>query len=73
MISEKIRTKYRLKKNYVLGVASIWSNRKGLSRFISLRKILEPDMEIVLVGLKEKPGKTFYHTGMKGVSRTEKH
>jgi len=68
--SEEIRTKYGLKKNYVLGVASIWSNRKGLSDFISLRKILEPEIEIVMVGLTKSQAKQL-PSGMKSVSRTE--
>lgn len=68
--AEEVRVKYGLKKNYILGVASIWSDRKGLSDFIGLRKILEPEIEIVLVGLTKSQAKLL-PSGMKSVSRTE--
>ena len=38
----------------VLGVASSWSERKGLSDFIKLSDMLPHDYKIVLVGLTEK-------------------
>jgi len=34
----------------ILGVASRWSNRKGLNKFIELSGIIPPEMKIVLVG-----------------------
>lgn len=37
-------------KKIILGVASSWSNKKGLDRFISLAKTLKEDERIVLVG-----------------------
>lgn len=37
-------------KYIILGVASGWSNAKGLNKFIELAGLLTPDMQIVLVG-----------------------
>ena len=51
----------QIKKNYgidgkflILGVASTWTNRKGLYDFIALNQRLTNDCRIVLVGLKKK-------------------
>ena len=38
-------------KFIILGVASPWNDRKGLSDFIELAKLLDPDDIIVLIGL----------------------
>lgn len=38
---------------YVISVATIWSNAKGLDDFSRIRKILHKDIKIVLVGLSE--------------------
>jgi len=41
-------------KKLILGVASIWGERKGLNDFIELSKILNPSkFQIVLVGLSD--------------------
>ncbi|MCL2200851.1 MAG: glycosyltransferase, partial [Oscillospiraceae bacterium] len=51
------RKKHGLENSFtVLGVASIWNERKGLDCFIKLAKSLEgnKDFKIVLVGLSEK-------------------
>ena len=40
-------------KKIILGVASIWEERKGLNDFIELSKILDDNYKIVLVGLCE--------------------
>ena len=37
----------------LLGVASIWDRRKGLDDFIQLRKMIDDDSVIVLVGLSQ--------------------
>lgn len=43
------------KKQYiVLGVASVWNQRKGLSCFVSLAKKLSENYQIVLIGLNKK-------------------
>lgn len=50
-----IREKLRLEDEFIiLGVASIWSQRKGLHHFIELSKMLEDDCVIVLVGLNDQ-------------------
>ena len=38
-------------KKIVLGVASVWTDRKGLDDFVELSKMLDDDYKIVLVGL----------------------
>lgn len=53
--SGSIRNKYNLKARFILlGVASIWDKRKGLSDFIQLSEFLEKDMQLVLVGLSKE-------------------
>jgi putative colanic acid biosynthesis glycosyltransferase len=39
---------------YVLGVANIWNKRKGLDDFLKLSLIIDPEIKIVLVGLKKE-------------------
>lgn len=41
-------------KTIILGVASVWDRRKGLSDFIQLSQMLTDDYKIVLVGLNNK-------------------
>lgn len=49
------RKKNKLEDKYIiLGVANIWTNRKGLGCFINLAKQLKEDEVIVLVGLSDK-------------------
>lgn len=48
------REKYHLNNKFIiLGVANVFSEKKGLQRFIDLSKHLRPDEVIVLVGLTE--------------------
>lgn len=50
-----IRDKYNFGGGHILlGIASIWSKRKGLNDYIKLSTILKPTERIVLVGLSEK-------------------
>lgn len=47
--------KYDLEEKFVvLGVASVWEERKGLKDFIALSKLLDDRFQIVLIGLNEK-------------------
>jgi len=63
--------KYGFKSNgFVLGVAGIWSKRKGLVDFIRLRELLPACIQIVLVGLSKKQRKTL-PSGITGIERTE--
>lgn len=49
------RERYGLQnKKIVLGVASVWEERKGLNDFIKLAQMLDDNYAIVLVGLTEK-------------------
>lgn len=53
--TKKIRDKYNLKgKIIILGVASIWDERKGLGEFLQLSRQLSDNEVIVLVGLSHK-------------------
>lgn len=66
-----IREKYRISgKKIVLGVASIWDERKGLKEFIALSRILPDDYQIVLVGLSEQQISQLPEY-IRGVPRTE--
>ena len=56
-------------KFVVLGVASVWSSRKGLADFIELRKALPEDCIIVLIGLNQKQIDSL-PTGIVGILRT---
>lgn len=52
------REKYNLQDKFiVLGVASVWEERKGLKYFIELSKELSDDYKIVIVGVTEKQKK----------------
>ena len=65
------KEKYRLQdKKILLGVASPWSDRKGLQVFVQLSEKLSPEYKIVLVGLSGEqlsklPGNVF------GLPRTQ--
>lgn len=48
----KLKQKFNIEgRKLILGVADKWSNRKGLDEFIKLRRILNPDIVIMLIGL----------------------
>lgn len=53
----------------ILGIASVWSSRKGLADFIELRKFLPDDYSIVLIGLDEKQIRSL-PKGIVGIKRT---
>ncbi|WP_346934838.1 glycosyltransferase [Clostridium sp.] len=53
--TEMLRDKLNLENKFIiLGVASSWSNNKGLHKFIELSKALSKDMAIILVGNIDK-------------------
>ena len=65
------RKKYGLEnKKILLGVAGVWNARKGLDDFIKLRKQLNDDYAIVLVGLTPKQIDKL-PDGIVGITRTE--
>ena len=57
-------------KKIVLGVASVWSFRKGLDDFLQLRSLLSENIQIVLVGLDDRQINRLPE-GIKGIARTE--
>lgn len=57
-------------KFVILGVASVWSKRKGLADFIKLSYLLEKDEIIVLVGLSKKQMQNL-PDNIIGIQRTE--
>jgi len=65
-----VKQKYSLTKKYILGVANIWDERKGLKDFIRLREILDNSIDIVLVGLSVNQIKSL-GDGIKGIRRTD--
>lgn len=62
--------KTKVNKRIILGVASTWSNAKGLHDFIKLRKLLKDDVQIVLIGLSKSQIKNLPNN-IFGISRTE--
>lgn len=56
-------------KYIVLGVASVWEDRKGLNDFISLNKVLSDKYQIILVGLSPKQIKALPDSII-GINRT---
>lgn len=64
------RERYGLeKKKIVLGVASVWSARKGLDDFLQLAQMLDSSCTIVLVGLSKKQIQRLPN-GVIGIQRT---
>lgn len=57
-------------KKIILGVANIWDARKGLGYFVELRKLLQEDVAIVLVGLSQKQIDSL-PDGIMGITRTQ--
>ena len=59
-------------KKIILGVASVWDERKGLADFIKLAALLQTDEEIILVGLSESQIKSLpKDKNIHGIRRTE--
>lgn len=70
-VTEAIRKKYCIDgEHIVLGVASTWDKRKGLSDFCWLSERLPEDYQVVLVGLSQKQIDTL-PKGVVGIRRTE--
>ncbi len=56
-------------KQIILGVASVWTDRKGLDDFIKLQPLLREDQQIVLVGLNDAQLAAL-PAGILGIKRT---
>ncbi len=68
---DNIREKYNIgNKKLILGLAYIWSQRKGLNDLMELSKILPDDHVIFLVGLNPKQLEQLPEN-MLGIARTE--
>ena len=66
-----IREKYNLKSKFIiLGVANVWTDRKGLRYFYKLAEVVKDDIAIILVGLTEKQKKQSPE-GIIGINRTD--
>jgi putative colanic acid biosynthesis glycosyltransferase len=57
-------------RKMILGVSSIWNQRKGLNDFIQIREMLDKDVVIVLAGLNKEQIKKLPE-GITGIERTE--
>ena len=69
-MSGDFREKYNLVDKFIiLGVASVWEQRKGLNYFIELSQELKKDEVIVLVGVNEKQIKNL-SGNIIGITRT---
>lgn len=67
----QFRKNYNLEdKKIILGVASVWTNEKGLDDFIELSKTLGNSYKIVMVGLNKKQLKSI-PKNIIGIERTE--
>lgn len=72
----KLRTKYNIAsdRKLVLGVANVWTERKGLDSFYQLSYILPKEYLIVLVGVKGKTARTIrcqFTNRIIGIDHTE--
>ena len=69
-VESNFREKFNLQNKFIiLGVASVWSRRKGLEYFIELSRSLEEVYQIVLVGLTERQKKQLPATII-GITKT---
>lgn len=68
----EIFDKYKISrtKKTILGVASIWEERKGMKDFLLLSQVLPSDYQILLVGLSNKQIKSL-PKNIIGIQRTE--
>ena len=63
--------RYGIKNKFVLlGVSSIWDNRKCLSDYLELSQLLDEDFKMVLVGLTQKQIQSLPEKVL-GIQRTE--
>jgi putative colanic acid biosynthesis glycosyltransferase len=69
--TDHLREKLQLQnKKIVLGVASIWDQRKGLTDFVKLASMLSDEYQILLIGLTQKQV-NILPKNMIGIKRTE--
>lgn len=69
--NQTFRSKYKLNGKFIiLGVASVWSPRKGLRDFVELSKKLDSGYQIILVGLSKEQIKNLPNQII-GIEKTE--
>ena len=69
--TEKLKSHNNIEGKYiVLGVANVWTERKGFEDFIKLRHLLTIDYVIILVGVSNKQ-KEHLPKGIIGIQRTQ--
>jgi glycosyltransferase involved in cell wall biosynthesis len=69
-VQSDLRSRYKLENQFILlGVASVWDERKGYSYFLELAARLKPDETLVLVGLSKKQIKSL-PPNIIGIART---
>jgi len=69
--AHEMKSALRLEGKFIiLGVASVWDDRKGLNDFIRLSQLLDSQYQIVLVGLTQQQKQTLPSTIL-GISKTE--
>lgn len=67
----QVREKYGIgERRIILGVANVWTERKGFQDFLTLRERLSDDYAVVLVGLSKKQVESLPE-GIVGIERTE--
>ena len=64
-----IKAKEFINKFVILGIASVWTERKGYNDFINLRSLLPSDYIIILIGLSKQQIKKL-PKGIIGIQRT---
>lgn len=66
-----IVTKYKIENKFIiLGVASPWTDRKGLKYFVELSSKLDQNFQIILIGLSQKQIKNLPENII-GIQRTD--
>ncbi len=70
VIENEYDLKYRNLGQYIIGVANVWSSRKGIHDFFKLRQKIDSSINIVLVGLSNKKVKSL-PAGIIGIPHTE--
>lgn len=69
--NDNVTSKYNLtKEKLVIGVASVWDKRKGLTDFLRLRKMLPDNYLIALVGVSAEQQRILPE-GIVGIKRTQ--
>ncbi len=67
-----IKDRYQLQnKKVILGVSSVWNERKGLDDFVKLSNILTDDYQIVLIGISAIRRKHLVNTRIICIDRTD--